>query len=34
MEIKSGNKYITLDIYLEFGSLDMTKITSSEKKDY
>ena len=30
---KSGEKYITLDISLKFGSLDNIKITSSEKKD-
>ena len=33
-EIKNGEKYTTLDIYLKFGSLDKVKITSSEPKDY
>ena len=28
-EIKNGEKYITLDISLGFGSLDKMKITSS-----
>ena len=32
-EIKSGEKYITFDILLKFGSLDKMKITSSEPKD-
>ena len=30
-EIKNGEKYTTLDISLEFGSLDKMEITSSEK---
>ena len=34
MEIKDGEKYITLEIPLNFGSLDMMKITSSEPKYY
>ena len=34
MEIKNGEKYITLGISLKFGSLDKMKITSSEPKDY
>ena len=33
-EIKNGEKYITLDISLDFGSLDKTKITYSELKEY
>ena len=33
-EIKNGGKYITLDISLEFGSLDKIKITYSEPKYY
>ena len=33
-EIKSGEKYITLDISLKFDSLDKMKITSSHPKDY
>ena len=33
-EIKNGEKYITLDIYLKFGSLDKMIITSSEPKYY
>ena len=33
-EIKNGEKYITLDISLKFGSLDKMKITSSEPKYY
>ena len=33
-EIKNGEKYITLDISLKFGSMDNMKITSSEPKDY
>ena len=33
-EIKNGEKYITLDISLNFGILDNIKITSSETKDY
>ena len=31
-EITSGEKYITLDIFLKFGNLDNMKITSSETK--
>ena len=34
MDIKDGDKYIILDIYFDFGSLDKMKITSSEPKDY
>ena len=33
-DIKHGEKYITLDISLKFGSLDKMKITSSEPKYY
>ena len=33
-EIKNGEKYITLEISLNFGSLDRMKITSSEPKYY
>ena len=33
-EINNGEKYITLDIYLDFGSLEKIKITSSEPKYY
>ena len=33
-EIKIGEKYITLDISLKFGSLEKMKITSSEPKYY
>ena len=33
-EIKNAEKYIALDISLKFGSLDNTKIISSELKDY
>ena len=33
-EIKDGEKYITLYIYLDFGSLHKIKITSSETKEY
>ena len=33
-EIKNGEKCITLDISLDFGSLDKIKITSSEPKYY
>ena len=33
-KFKDGEKYITLEIYLKFGSLDKIKITSSEPKDY
>ena len=32
-EIKGSDKYVTLDISLEFDSLDKMKITSSESKD-
>ena len=32
-ENKGGDKYITLDISLEFGILDKMRITSSEPKD-
>ena len=32
-DIKNGDKYITLDISLKFGSLDKVKTTSSEPKD-
>ena len=31
--IKNGEKYITLEILLEFGSLDKMKITSSYPQD-
>ena len=34
MDIKDGEKYITLDISLDFGSVEKMKITSSEPKDY
>ena len=34
MYIKNGEKYITLDIWLKFGSLEKMKITSSEPKYY
>ena len=34
IDIKNGEKYITLDISLEFGSLDKIKITSSDPKGY
>ena len=34
IEIKNGENYITLDIYLNFSSLDNMKIFSSEQKDY
>ena len=33
-EIKNGERYITLDILLEFGSMDKMKITSSDPKYY
>ena len=33
-EIKSGEKYITLEISLKFGCLDKIKIKSSEPKNY
>ena len=33
-EIKDGEKYITLDISLKFGSMDKIKIISSEPKYY
>ena len=33
-EMKDGDNYITLDIYLNFGSMDRIKITSSKPKDY
>ena len=33
-DIMDGRKYITLDISLDFGSLDKIKITSSEPKYY
>ena len=33
-DIKDGEKYITLDIYLQCGSMDKMKITSSEPKEY
>ena len=32
-EIKESDKYTTLDISLKFGSLDKTRITSSDPKD-
>ena len=32
-DIKGGDKYVTLLIWLEFDSLDKMKITSSESKD-
>ena len=32
--INDSDKYITLDIPLKFGSLDKTKITSSDPKGY
>ena len=34
IDIKDSDKYITLDISLKFGSLDNTRITSSEPKYY
>ena len=33
-DIKNGEKYITLKIYLNFGSLDKMKIIYSEPQDY
>ena len=33
-DIKNGEKYITLNIYLDFGSLNNMKITSSDPRDY
>ena len=33
-EIKNGDKYINLDISLQFGMMDNMKITSSEPKYY
>ena len=32
-EIKGGDKYVTLDISLNFDSLEKMKITSSESKE-
>ena len=32
-DIKGSDKYVTLDIFLKFESLDNTRITSSESKD-
>ena len=32
-EIKGSDKYVNLDISLKFGSLDKTRITSSDPKD-
>ena len=32
-EIKSGDKYITLDVSLKFDSLENMRITSSDTKD-
>ena len=34
MDFKDGDKYITLDIYFGFGSLDNMRITYSEPNDY
>ena len=34
MDIKDGEKYIPLDISLDFGSMEKIKIKSSEPKDY
>ena len=34
IEIKDSDKYTTLDIFLKFGSMDKTRITSSEPKYY
>ena len=31
--IKGSDKYVTLDIFLKFGSLEKMRITSSEPKD-
>ena len=33
-EFKNGEKYITLDISLKFGSMEKMNITSSEQQDY
>ena len=33
-DIQNGEEYTTLDISVDFGSLDKMKITSSEPKDY
>ena len=33
-DLNSGEKYITLDIFLKFGSLDKMKIKSSEQNFY
>ena len=33
-DIRNGDKYITLEIYLNFGSLNKMKLTSSEPKYY
>ena len=33
IEIKVGDKYFTLDIFLKFDSLDKMEITSLESKD-
>ena len=33
-EIKNGEKYITLEISLKFGSMDKIKVKSSEPKYY
>ena len=33
-DINNGENYITLDVSLDFGSLDNMKITSSEPKEY
>ena len=33
-EIKNGEKFITLDIYFKFVSLDKIRITISEPTDY
>ena len=32
-DIKGGDKYVTLDISLKFGSLEKMRITSSDPKD-
>ena len=32
-DIKSSDRYVTLDKYLEFGSLDKMRITSSDPND-
>ena len=34
IEIKNGKKHTTLDISLNFGSMDKMKITYSDPKDY